>query len=271
MNPQFHFISGLPRSGSTLLSALLRQNPRFHAGMSSPMGGLVQAVTTELSCANEFSAFIDDSQRQRIVRGLFDNYYGSVCGAQLIFDTGRSWCAHLSAVRQMFPGSRVIACVRDTEWIIDSIERQVRQNPLSPSSIFNFAAGGNIYSRVNAMVAPTGILGFSYSALKDAFFGEDTECLMLLQYETLAREPARALAAIYDFLHEPMFAHDFEHVSFNAEEYDVRTGTPGLHKVRPRVSLLSRKTVLPPDLIERFQYDAFWRSPKHNIHGVRIV
>jgi hypothetical protein len=26
-----HFISGLPRSGSTLLAALPRQNPRFHA------------------------------------------------------------------------------------------------------------------------------------------------------------------------------------------------------------------------------------------------
>ncbi|MBD9680249.1 sulfotransferase, partial [Pseudomonas sp. PDM18] len=34
----FHFISGLPRSGSTLLSAILLQNPRFHAGMSSPVG-----------------------------------------------------------------------------------------------------------------------------------------------------------------------------------------------------------------------------------------
>ncbi|MEG4240263.1 sulfotransferase [Microcoleus sp. Pol14C6] len=34
-----HFISGLPRSGSTLLAALLRQNPRFHAAMTSPVGG----------------------------------------------------------------------------------------------------------------------------------------------------------------------------------------------------------------------------------------
>ncbi|MEG3936419.1 MULTISPECIES: sulfotransferase [unclassified Microcoleus] len=34
-----HFISGLPRSGSTLLAALLRQNPRFHGAMTSPLGG----------------------------------------------------------------------------------------------------------------------------------------------------------------------------------------------------------------------------------------
>jgi Sulfotransferase family len=38
-----HFISGLPRSGSTLLAALLRQNPRFEAGMSGPLAGLFGA------------------------------------------------------------------------------------------------------------------------------------------------------------------------------------------------------------------------------------
>jgi hypothetical protein len=40
MRNRLHFISGLPRSGSTLLAALLRQNPRFSAGMSSPVYAL---------------------------------------------------------------------------------------------------------------------------------------------------------------------------------------------------------------------------------------
>jgi sulfotransferase len=43
MKAAIHFISGLPRSGSTLLSAILRQNPRFHAGMTGPVGSLVDA------------------------------------------------------------------------------------------------------------------------------------------------------------------------------------------------------------------------------------
>ena len=70
-----HFISGLPRSGSTLLSALLRQNPRFEAGMSGPLAGLFGALLGEMSARNEFSVFIDDAKRQRILRGLFDNFY----------------------------------------------------------------------------------------------------------------------------------------------------------------------------------------------------
>ena len=43
MDNGLHFISGLPRSGSTLLAAILRQNPRFHAAMSSPVGSLFMA------------------------------------------------------------------------------------------------------------------------------------------------------------------------------------------------------------------------------------
>ena len=68
-----HFISGLPRSGSTLLAALLRQNPRFQAGMSGPLAGLFGALLGEMSARNEYSIFIDDAKRQRILRGLLDN------------------------------------------------------------------------------------------------------------------------------------------------------------------------------------------------------
>jgi sulfotransferase len=48
-----HFISGLPRSGSTLLSALLLQNPALHAGITSPVGALVAAMLREVSQGND--------------------------------------------------------------------------------------------------------------------------------------------------------------------------------------------------------------------------
>ena len=87
-----HFISGLPRSGSTLLAALLRQNPRFEAGMSGPLAGLFGALLGEMSARNEYSVFIDDAKRERILHGLFDNFYAE-CTAEVIFDTNRGWCA----------------------------------------------------------------------------------------------------------------------------------------------------------------------------------
>lgn len=56
-------MSGLPRSGSTLLAAILRQNPRLHANVASPVAGLFLAMLREMS-AGESAIFFDDSQRE---------------------------------------------------------------------------------------------------------------------------------------------------------------------------------------------------------------
>lgn len=270
INRAIHFISGLPRSGSTLLGALLKQNPRFSAGMSGPLAGLFTDLLTKMGGSNEFSVFTSDAQRQRILRGLFENYYADYT-AEVVFDTNRAWCARMPALSRLFPESRVIACVRHVPWVIDSVERLVRKNVFSPSSIFNYTIGGTVYTRANGLASADGLVGYPFDALKEAFYGEHTDRLMLVQYETLTSDPARALNAIYDFVGEPHFQHDFEHIEFDADEFDRRAGTPGLHKVRPKVAAQHRQTVLPPDLFHRFDNDAFWRDPKNNPRGVRIV
>ena len=49
MYKRIHFISGLPRSGSTLLAAILRQNPRFYANMSGPICSLLYDMLGHMS------------------------------------------------------------------------------------------------------------------------------------------------------------------------------------------------------------------------------
>src|SRR6202023_1837255 len=78
MSLAIHFISGLPRAGSTLLSAILRQNPRFHAGMTGPVGSLVEAMLRNMSMSNETSIFISDAQREALLQAIFATFYGDV-------------------------------------------------------------------------------------------------------------------------------------------------------------------------------------------------
>lgn len=266
-----HFISGLPRSGSTLLAALLRQNPRFYANMSGPLAGMANVMLGEMSDRNEFSTFITDEQRQRVLRGLFENYYGEEFKAEVVFDTSRTWCAKLPMLCELFPGVKVIACVRHMSWVIDSLERVIRSNALRPSSIFSFQTGGTVYSRAEGVANGEGMVGYAYNALKEAFYGEHAQHLMLLQYETLVSDPAKAMAAVYEFIGEPLYKHDFEHVDFDASAFDLRAGTPGLHAIGQRVAAQERATVLPPDVFRRFENDAFWLNPQTNIHGVKVV
>jgi sulfotransferase len=73
-----HLISGLPRSGSTPLCALLGQNPRFSAAMTSPVASLVGALMPKMSSGSEFSVFFSDDRRRRLLRGLFEANYADV-------------------------------------------------------------------------------------------------------------------------------------------------------------------------------------------------
>jgi sulfotransferase len=265
-----HFISGLPRSGSTLLAALLRQNPRFEGAMSGPLAGLFGALLGEMSGRNEYSVFIDDAKRERILHGLFDNFYAD-CTAEVIFDTNRGWCAWMPAIARLFPDAKVIACVRELPWVVDSIERLVQRNVFSPSAIFNYTAGGTVYNRANGLVAQDGMVGAPYNALKQACYGGQRERLLLVQYETLTTDPAKTMHAIYAFLGEPTFEHDFDHIDYDVTEFDQRLGTPGLHTVRGVVKAERRETLLPPDLFKRFIHDDFWRDPAKIPAGLQVV
>ena len=271
MRHGIHFISGLPRSGSTLLSAILRQNPRFHAMMTSPVGAIYLAMLGAVSRKNEAAVFIDEDQKRELLTGVFRNYYHKIAADKVVFDTNRLWCSKMPSIAAHFPDAKVICCVRNVSWIMDSIERLTRRNDLELSGIFGFDAGGTVYTRVNRLAASDGMVGFALDALREAYFGEYADRLLLVGYEALTREPAATVAAIYDFIGEAPFAHDFDNVEYDAEEFDVLLGSPGLHRVRRKVEFIARPTVLPPDLFERFVDDAFWIRPEGNVRHVQVL
>ena len=271
MDERLHFIAGLPRSGSTLLAGILRQNPRFHAGMTGPVGAMYMALEGAMSRRNEAAVFIDDEQRQAVLKGLFTNYYGTIGSEKIVFDTNRVWCTKLPALSRLFPASRIICCVRDISWIMDSVERLVRRNAFELSGMFGFDAGSTVYSRVNRLSSSDGLVGYALDAVREAFFGEDAERLILVEYQALTRAPESTMRLLYSLLGQAYFEHDFDNVDYQADEFDMQLGTRGLHTVRRKVEWIERESVLPPELFNRFQNDMFWRQPQANIRQVTII
>jgi sulfotransferase len=271
MQNGIHFISGLPRSGSTLLAAILRQNPRFYAGMSSPVGSLFMALQSAMSRRNEAAVFIDEAQKRELLRGLFDNYYYAIHQQKVVFDTNRAWCSKLSTLVQLFPEMKIICCVRHVPWIMDSFERLIRRNAFELSGIFGFESTNTVYTRLNRLAVSDGLVGFALDALREAFWGEYADRLILVGYEALAKQPEDTLRQLYSFLGEAWFAHDFDNVEYEAHEFDVALGTPNLHTVQRKVEWTDRVSVLPPDLFNRFVNDAFWALPEFNTHNVPVI
>ena len=273
MRNAIHFISGLPRAGSTLLAALLRQNPRFTAGMTSPVGSLFNAMLRETSQRNETAVFVDDDMRIRLLRGVFEAAYPDHQANEVVFDTNRQWTTKLPALTRMFPAARMICCVRNPAWVMDSLESLVRRNAFELSGIFSFEPGGTVYSRIDALAGMNGMVGFALNALREAVYGEQADRLLLVRYESLSTNPLGTLAAIYNFLDEPLYSHDPGHIEpcYDMIEFDARMGTPGLHHVGAAVQARTRATILPPDLFARFDGDAFWNDPAQLPKAVRIV
>ena len=258
---QIHFISGLPRSGSTLLAAILRQNPIFSAGMSSPTGSLYKLMERGFAANNEAAVQINDDQRRGLLRGLIAAMHAG-SSAEISFDTNRLWAARLPALAQLYPESKVILCVRDVAWIMDSFERLYRRNPFEPSGVYDFDVNGTVYSRCGALASGNGPVGWALNALREAMAGEQRDRLLLVEYEELYKSPGGTVSAIYKFLGQEPFAHDFARVEYSASEFDRNLGAPGLHDVSGAVRWKTRKTILPPDLFASYGNDQFWREPR---------
>ena len=259
---KFHFISGMPRSGSTLLAAILRQNPKFHAGMSSPVASLFEGILSQVAAGSELSSMVNDEQRAAVLKGLFDSYYKDKEHA-VIFDTNRAWTANLPALMRLFPDSKLICTVRDVNWVMDSMERQYRSNAFEHTRLFNNPGErATVYTRVEALAGANRLVGFAWQALREACWSDHAERLVMVDYDILTARPSEVIKLLYEFIEEDMYDHDFENVIYDAPEFDTQLGLKDLHTVKPKVEPQKRRTILPPDLFEKFAGMAFWRDLK---------
>lgn len=266
----YHFIAGLPRSGSTLLGAILRQNPRFSAGMSSPVATLFEGVISQVSAGSELSRMVDDSQRERLLNGLFDSYYADN-SAEVIFDTNRAWTAKMAEVMRLFPDARFICCVRNVAWVMDSLERQFRSKTFENTGLFqNSAERATVYTRTEALAGSNRLVGFAYQALREACWSAHAERLVIIDYDILVTRPKEVIGLLYEFIGEDPFEHDFDNVEYDAPAFDAQLGLDGLHRVRAKVAPEPRETILPPDVFQKFADLAFWHDLK-NCKAFRIV
>jgi sulfotransferase len=270
MTSKFRFIAGLPRSGSTLLAALLRQNPRFHASMSSPLARMVSSVLVEMT--GEDAPLVPPEKRSGVLRALFDAFYAEEAAArEVIFDTNRGWGARLPLLAALFGDVKMICMVRDVASVMDSFEVLVRRNVFNRSGLFlDERERATIYTRAEALLLPGRTIGYALASLKEAFYGEHASSLLLVEYDHLVNLPGPTLQLIYQFLGEPPFEHSFDALQYDVPDFDAGIATPGLHLVKPSVQAVTRRTVLPQDLHDRLVQLNFWRQPGYSqAHIVR--
>jgi sulfotransferase len=254
-----HFISGLPRSGSTLLASLLRQVPGFHSSIMSPTGRMLTSMVDGMGVDNEAANFISDTTKKRVLRGIFADFYVDK-KADMVFDNNRRWCANIDLLASLFPSCKVICCVRSPAAIVDSFERLHRSHPLGVSVIYGGRSNLTVYDRVAEVMKPSSVLGYALNSFRDAYFGPQRERMLIINYDDLCQFPQQIMSELHTSLGVPQFNYNVEKIEPipGAAEFDAARGAIGLHDLKPRVVYETRTTVLPPDIYNNLP-PAFWR------------
>jgi sulfotransferase len=245
----YHFISGLPRAGSTLLASILNQNPACSAAIMSPTGRIVTTTLEAMGTSNEAAMFVTDKQRLNIIRSIFDAYYADDMH-NVIFDNNRRWTANISLLAECFPDSRMVCCVRSPAAIVDSFERLFQSNPLNLSVAYGSIANTTVYDRTTELMKPTGVVGFALNAYRTAFFGPHKDRMLTITYDDLARFPAQVMTDVTKALGLPDHNYQFDAIEQipGVEQFDREVSTPGLHTLGSKVVYTERQSVLPPDI-----------------------
>jgi sulfotransferase len=149
MKKEFNFITGLPRSGTTLLSTILNQNPDFNASISGPVARFTRAIIEQSSDQGGYRFQCQQEKRKELIKAIFNTYFEE---DKVHFDTNRGYPLMLPLLKDIFPQSKVIVCVRDIKWILDSFETLIRKNPYNVSGMFSPEENINVYTRTNALL-----------------------------------------------------------------------------------------------------------------------
>jgi sulfotransferase len=271
MQKTFYFMSGLPRSGSTVLSAILNQNPRFYSGPSSPVTGLMLLMEQALSNDELFLAHPKPEQAGQIIANILPQYYSNI-NKPVIFDKNRSWINRLHYIEGYFGFVPKVLCpVRSIDEILTSFISMHKRNPHEVNGKINFLDEMLIKSniplthdnRCEFLASENGILGQSYNGIKDALIKGQQSYIHFIEYKDLVNSPENTLGKIYDFLEEEPFEHTFENLGNINEENDANVyGFADMHEIRKKLHSISEdpRKVLSVKILEKCKDLEFWRS-----------
>tara|TARA_R110000744_G_scaffold335730_1_gene441076 strand:+ start:6 stop:830 length:825 start_codon:yes stop_codon:yes gene_type:complete len=261
---EMFFISGLPRSGSTLLSAILKQNPDVYADISSPVEEMVSTSIGVMS-ASESNQLIKEDKRKAILTGLVESYYSDV-DRPIVFDTSRGWTAKTGVLKDLFPHTKIICCVRDLFWILDSFERITAKNSLYGAAFTDNESCQTVTTRCDALmdVKKHGQVVKTYYYLEEGLL-LNPDMIMLVEYEHLCKHPEIVTREVYEFIDKPYFEHDFDNVEYENKKFDKGLNMEGLHSVRGKVTWQPRTSILPKSVFEKYSGKEFWRPTKGDL------
>jgi sulfotransferase len=239
---QIVYMSGLPRCGSTLLSAILSQNPAIHAEGNSAVCQLMwdMYISTTQNCGEQLKA----NDRERTIHDLISSiphiYYKDI-SANIVVDKCRSW--------SMLPNIQILQAFVGTDIKMIILERPMLEIAKSFAKLYK---ANEIYEdeKMNALLTPnTEPIMRSFNGLKYAKHNNEKGQFLFISYEELVKNTVETLHKIYDFCGWEWFEHNLTNIVNKYPENDEVYNLKGMHDVRPVISMKENSVKLSEKLI----------------------
>lgn len=259
-----YFVSGLPRSGATLFSAIINQNPKVY---SSPQTDLVDQMTMLINSTNNSTTFISGQLKDgylNAIKKFPQNFYESL-DAEIIFDKNFKWGLpeYFETAKTINPIVKILCFYRPVLEVLASFMIQC-----GPEMGNNFIDNGikkegylDIYKDLNEarcewLMGPNGTIPQSIKVMNQSVIYNNGIYFLNIAYEDLIMKPEKEFEKIYKFFNLPEFKHSFTNITYKEPNKDEELfGLPNLHQVRSELKRnhYDWQKVLPGSIIERYK------------------
>jgi len=208
LSKQIVYVTGLPRSGSTLICQLLGMHEDVYSiGHSSPLASILEHFRTNIS-GNPFLLGQLDvdfdltyNRLKNALKGLINGWFEET-DKNIVVDKNRAWLGMVQTVSSLDNGYKMIVCIRDLIQLYGSIDTQ-HKNTILLSFADNTSNNSSWY-RADTLFTPTGVIGGPIRAienLQDIGPGFNTlNNIYFMQYEKLILDTENELNKICTFL-----------------------------------------------------------------------
>lgn len=258
-----NFITGLPRSGSTLITNILKQNPEIHGETVSSLASLIHNVNSNWSGIQENQEYPNYEAKAGVLGSMIQGYYNHI-DKPIIFDKNAGWIPLIGVLENVLQKEvKMVVCVRNPAQILASFEKMRKENPLFSTRVDGqLGETSSIATRAFYYAGPNGELGLTHRNLKDALTMGYLDRLLFVDYERYCNTPKAQTKRIYDFFGIKPYEHDFNNIIQTETYNDIATGLPNSHKIKPELNKTTVNCVeyLGLDLYEQYNREIFWNA-----------
>jgi len=245
MTKTYHFMAGLPRSGSTVLSALLNQNPGIYASPQTDLIAMLYELESKIPGYERYRAQRLHPNVASVLFGMADIFYASI-DKPVVIDKNRGWGTpynwdNLSLY--VNPEGKVILTMRPILEVLASFIQVAQKTNKATASMpyLNNDLWATHYrdatdAQVENIMVANGELDRAIFSIAN-LVKNHRDKVHVVWFDDLLDTPQETMNAIYDFLGLDHFKHNFNTIKAVDNHDDLSGyGMVGLHDVNKKLA-----------------------------------